>query len=268
VFTQEGADSFVRFVIGLISLLICLGLFLVYMYAKKYAALFHTFTGEPYLQAVLADTTLAIAFPMWIVALVAVLVSHSLFPDETDFRVLMPLPLDRRVVFVAKLAALALFAGVFTITAHLALTPLAMLISGGPWSTNARPFGVLVFWVVGVAGPLRRLLFSASRGGCHRLRRCRSGGGRKLRDSLSTVRSRHAAPVRRVATTDAPPARRRKSRARGRSRFHRGYAPAERVASRCADRSLGVRHRVGDGHPAPCRHGEVVARVRRAPPSG
>jgi hypothetical protein len=151
VFTQEGADSFVRVVLGLFSLLVCLGLFLVYMYAKKYVALFHTVTGEPYLQAVLADTALAIAFPMWIVALVAVLVSHSLFPDETDFRVLMPLPLDRRVVFAAKLMALTLFAGVFSITAHVGLTPLAMLISGGPWSTNARPLGVLAFWIVGVA---------------------------------------------------------------------------------------------------------------------
>jgi len=158
VFTQEGADSFVRVVLGLFSLLICLGLFLVYMYAKKYAALFHTVSGEPYMQAVLADTTLAIAFPMWIVALVAVLVSHSLFPDETDFRVLMPLPLDRRIVFVAKLLALTLFAFVFTITAHLGLTPLAMLISGGPWSTTARPSGVLVFWMVGVAASVFALL--------------------------------------------------------------------------------------------------------------
>src|SRR5262249_4240855 len=39
VFTQEGADAFVRVVIGLSAFLISLGLLLVYMYAKKYAAL-------------------------------------------------------------------------------------------------------------------------------------------------------------------------------------------------------------------------------------
>jgi hypothetical protein len=158
VFTQQGADSFVRMILGLISLLICLGLLLVYMYAKKYAALFHAITGEPYAQAVLADTTLAIALPMWIVALVAVLVGHSLFPDETDFRVLMPLPIDRGRVFGAKFLAMVLFAAVFTVPTHVALTPLAMLISGGPWSANTRPIGVLVFWIVGVTASAFALL--------------------------------------------------------------------------------------------------------------
>jgi hypothetical protein len=150
VFTQEGADSFVRVVFGLISLLICLGLLLVRMYAKKYGALFHAVSGEPYLQAVLADSTLTIALPMWTIAVVTVLVSQSLFPDETDFRVLMPLPIGRGVVFGAKLLALARFAGVFTLTAHLALSPLVMLISGGPWSASPRSLGVLVYWVVSV----------------------------------------------------------------------------------------------------------------------
>ena len=158
VFTQEGADAFVRVMLGLFSLLVCLGLLLIRMYARKYALLFHAISAEPYLQAVLADTTLAIAFPMWIVALVTVLVSQSLFPDETDFRVLMPLPIGRGLVFGAKLLALALFAGVFTVTSHVALTPLVMLISGGPWSTAARPLGILVYWIVSVPASAFALL--------------------------------------------------------------------------------------------------------------
>jgi hypothetical protein len=158
VFTQEGADAFVRVVLGLISLLICLGLLLLRMYAKKYAGLFHAMSAEPYRQAVLADTTLAIAFPMWIVAMVAVLVSQSLFPDETDFRVLMPLPIGRGLVFGAKLLALALFAGVFTVTSHIGLTPFVMLISGGPWSVAARPTGILVYWMVSVPASVFALL--------------------------------------------------------------------------------------------------------------
>jgi hypothetical protein len=158
VFTQEGADAFVRVIMGLISLLVCLGLLLVYMYAKKYAALFHAATGEPYAQALLADTTLAIALPMWIVALVTVLVSHSLFPDETDCRVLTPLPIRRGLVFGAKLLALALFAGLFTVTTHVAVTPLVMLISAGRWAGHAPPLGVLAFWVVSLAASAFALL--------------------------------------------------------------------------------------------------------------
>jgi hypothetical protein len=46
VFTQEGADAFVRVVIGLSAFLISLGLLLVYMYAKKYAALSAAATGS------------------------------------------------------------------------------------------------------------------------------------------------------------------------------------------------------------------------------
>ncbi len=158
VFTQEGADAFVRVVLGLVSLLICLGLLLLRIYAQKYAVLFHAPGGEPYLQAVLADTTLAIALPMWTVALLTILVSQALFPDEVDFRVLMPLPIGRGLVFGAKLLALALFAGLFIVTSHLALTPLVLLISGGPWSTAARPFGVLAYWIVSVPASAFALL--------------------------------------------------------------------------------------------------------------
>jgi len=128
------------------------------MYAKKYAALSAAATGEPYVQALLADTTLAIALPMWIVALVTVLVSHSLFPDETDFRVLMPLPIGRGLVFGAKLLALALFTGLFTLTSHLAFTPLVMRISAGRWAIDAPPLGVLAFWVGGVTASAFALL--------------------------------------------------------------------------------------------------------------
>ncbi len=162
IFSQEGADSFVRVVIGLISLFIAVGFLLVRMYAKKYGALFVASTAEPYAQALLADTTLAIALPMWIVAFLTVLVSHSLFPDETDFRVLMPLPISRPVVFGAKLAALALFAGIFTVTSHLALTPLVALISSGRWRLNAPPISVLAFWVSGVGASTLALLTIAA----------------------------------------------------------------------------------------------------------
>lgn len=150
VFTQEGADAFVRVILGLIALLISLGLLLVRIYVKKYAVLSAAPTSEPYAHAVLADSTLAIALPMWIIALATVLVSGSLFPDETDFRVLTPLPIRRNVVFGAKLLALALFAGIFTLAGCVAVTPFVMRISVSRWATSAPALGVLAFWMAGV----------------------------------------------------------------------------------------------------------------------
>jgi hypothetical protein len=151
IFSQEGADAFVRVLIGLFSALLALGFLLVRMYAGKYGALSGAPAAEPYAAALLADTTLAIALPMWIAAFVTVLVSHSLFPDDTDFRVLMPLPLKRSVIFGAKLLALALFAGLFIVTCHIAITPLVGLISSGRWRLDAPPLALLAFWVTGVA---------------------------------------------------------------------------------------------------------------------
>ena len=165
VFTQEGADAFVRVVIGLSAFLISLGLLLVYMYAKKYAALSAAATAEPYARALLADTTLAIALPMWIVALVTVIVSQSLFPGETDFRVLMPLPIDQRVVFGAKLLALALFAGLFTLTSHVALTPLVLRISLSRWAVDRFALSLLTFWIVGPAASAFAVLTIAAANG-------------------------------------------------------------------------------------------------------
>ena len=150
VFTEEGADAFIRVILGLIALLISLGLLLVRIYVKKYAVLSAAATAEPYAHAVLADSTLAIALPMWIIALATVLVSGSLFPDETDFRVLTPLPIRRNVVFGAKLLALALFAGIFTLAGHVALTLFVMRISVSRWATSAPALGVLAFWMAGV----------------------------------------------------------------------------------------------------------------------
>jgi hypothetical protein len=165
IFSQEGADAFVRVLIGLCSALLALGFLLVRMYAGKYGALSGAATAEPYAAALLADTTLAIALPMWIVAFVTVLVSHSLFPDDTDFRVLMPLPLTRAAIFGAKLLALALFAGLFIVTCHVAITPLVGLISSGRWRLDAPPLALLAFWISGVAASSFAVLAVAAMNG-------------------------------------------------------------------------------------------------------
>ena len=151
VFTQAGADSFVRLLIGLFSMLFAFGFLLVRLYAGKYAGLSGAPTGEPYAHALLADTSVVIALPMWIVALVTVLISQSLFPDETDFRVLMPLPIGRPMIFATKLTAVTLFAGLFTVTSHIAVTPLVLLMSINRWRMDAPPLTWVAFWLSGVS---------------------------------------------------------------------------------------------------------------------
>jgi hypothetical protein len=143
VLSDAGSDAFRRVLIGIVAGVVAFGLLLARMYLSKYAALsemFHDWgTGyqlnrEPYQLAVLGDGALVIAFPMLIVGFVVVLISNSLFPDEIDCRVLLPLPVSRRVVFASKALAVMLFASLFAIAAHVAMMPLVVLMGINRWS--------------------------------------------------------------------------------------------------------------------------------------
>jgi hypothetical protein len=127
VLSEAGSDAFKRVLIGIIAAMLTFGLLLarILMSAvsgREAASL----TPAPYRAAL---ETLVIGFPMLIVAFTTLLVSPSLFPDETDFRVLLVLPVSRRVVFLSKLAALALFAGIFIVAAHAAMLPLFLIVA-------------------------------------------------------------------------------------------------------------------------------------------
>jgi hypothetical protein len=134
IFSEAGIASFKRWLLGVATVFICIGLLLVRVYLERYVSLADAETGDAYRRAVLADHAFLIAVPMWIVAVVTVLIGHALFPDETDFRVLMAMPLTRRVIFLAKLGALGLFSGGFAVAAHVALAPLLILTSLSAWA--------------------------------------------------------------------------------------------------------------------------------------
>jgi hypothetical protein len=135
--SEAGSASFKRTMLGVATVLLSLGLLLARVYIERYGALADEATAEPYHRALLGDHALLIALPMWIGSVVTVLIGHALFPDETDFRVLMALPLTRRDVFLAKLGAVALFVGGFALAAHLALVPLFLLTSLSAWAEGA-----------------------------------------------------------------------------------------------------------------------------------
>jgi hypothetical protein len=124
--------------------------------------------------ALLANHAFLIAVPMWIVSFVTVLVGHSLFPDETDYRVLMALPVPRHLIFGAKLLALAMFTALFILSAHIALLPLSLLMSVGrfvgvPWPAQFAAYvaaSLLAsgFSVMAMAAVQGLLILAAPRG--------------------------------------------------------------------------------------------------------
>jgi len=133
---ELAADSFKRALIASVGGFVAFGFVLTRAYMVKYAILWNTGTPEIYRRALLGDDMTIIGLPMLLVAFVTLLVSHALFPDERDFRILGPLPVRRIVVFRAKLGALLMFTGLFTTAAHVSLVPLMLLTSLNPWGES------------------------------------------------------------------------------------------------------------------------------------
>jgi hypothetical protein len=139
---DAGEESFRRVILGVLAVFIALGIWLPRILAIKYRSGFAN--RAQYVQVVMADQLLMIFLPMFIVAFAVALVSHSLFPDETDYRILMALPLRRSTVFAAKLAALLLYASLFVVTTNVAFAVPFSLISMTSWATHD--------WTVRAAG--------------------------------------------------------------------------------------------------------------------
>ena len=107
VLTEAGADYLRRTLFGVAAMLLVVGLFVTRAFFDKYTQLGNVVGARAYLGAVQADTLFMIALPMLLVGLAAVIAGPLLFPDETDYRVLTPLPISRAQLFLAKLAAVA-----------------------------------------------------------------------------------------------------------------------------------------------------------------
>ncbi len=133
--SEGGIEGLLRTVFGTLAGLVAFALIVVYrLFMAKYGALAMAASPEPYRTALLGDEAFLIGVAMLVAAIATAIVSASLFPDETDFRVLMTLPVTRALVFGAKLAALALFVTLFVVTVHLALAPVVLIISAGRWA--------------------------------------------------------------------------------------------------------------------------------------
>ena len=151
--SADGAESLKRALLGSLAVAIAIGLLLTRMFMVKYATLS---AGPPdaYERAVVADHAFLMAVPMWLVAGAIGLVGHSLFPDQTDFRVLMAEPLSRLTIFSSKLVSLLLFGGLFVAGSHLALLPLAALTMVGAIKTGSILTTAMAFAFASVIGSL------------------------------------------------------------------------------------------------------------------
>jgi hypothetical protein len=149
---DAGEESFTRVIFGVLAGFVAVGLWLPRIYAAKYGAFSAHGSAELYRQMLLADQLLVICLPMFIVAFAMALVCHSLFPDETDYRILVPLPISRRVIFSAKLLAMMLFASIFILTTNLAIGIPFSAVSTGRWATHYWPIRAIAQITAGVLG--------------------------------------------------------------------------------------------------------------------
>ena len=142
--SDEGAESLKRALLGSLAVAIAVGLLLARVFRVKYLVL-SAGPVDDYARELLADHAFLMAVPMWFIAGAVALVGHSLFPDQTDFRILMAEPLSRLTIFTSKLASLLLFVGLFVAGTHLALLPLAALTMIGAAKTGSILTAAMAF---------------------------------------------------------------------------------------------------------------------------
>jgi hypothetical protein len=134
--TDTGADALRRTIIGFVAALLSLAILFPQLVLAKYASLSAGASPDRYRQALVADQLFMISVAMFVVGLIAVLVCQSLFPDETDYRVLMVLPMTRRLVFGAKVLALLIFSSIFIGATNLVFGLAFGAASGGRWAEH------------------------------------------------------------------------------------------------------------------------------------
>ena len=122
VLTEAGTEYLRRTLFGVVAVLLVVGMFVTRAFFDKYTQLGSRIGSEAYLSAVQADTLFMIALPMLLVGLAAVVAGPLLFPDETDYRVLTPLPISRAELFLAKLAAVAAIVAVAIVAVNIITT--------------------------------------------------------------------------------------------------------------------------------------------------
>ena len=158
-------------------MLLLAGVFLPSSFFKKYVDLNAEIRPDRFEPALRADTVLMIAVPMLIAALIAVVISPMMFPDETDYQVLTPLPVTRGHIFAARLCALAAIVAVGVVAINAITSIWFPFVSGGrrahyPLGLRVVAHGVAAtsgtVWVVSAVMALQGLTLLLSPAGWRR----------------------------------------------------------------------------------------------------
>jgi len=152
--TDLGADYLRRTIASLVAMVLVAGIFLTRVFFRKYADLGGLTFPDAYLRALQSDTLLMIAVPMLVVGIAAVVLCPLLFPDETDYHVLTPLPLRLITIFAAKLTAIAIAGGIIVFAVAAISSFWFPLATGGrraPYPMLARVAAHAVATVLGSA---------------------------------------------------------------------------------------------------------------------
>jgi hypothetical protein len=150
--TDLGADYLRRTVASLVAMVLVAGIFLTRVFFRKYADLGGLTYPDAYLRALQSDTLLMIAVPMVIVGLVAIVLCPLLFPDETDYHVLTPLPVGRNTIFAARLAAVAIAGAIIVLTGSAISSFWFPLATGGRRAPHPALARVMAHAVATVSG--------------------------------------------------------------------------------------------------------------------
>jgi hypothetical protein len=152
ILTDLGVDYLRRTLASLLGILIVIGVFLPRLFSRKYIELYAIVPHEPYLRAVQADTLMMIAIPMLIIALIAVVLCPLLFPDETDYRVLTPLPITRAQLFASKLLAVVVVMLVAVVAVDFLASAWFPIVIGGRRAEHSTIARVGAHLVASLAG--------------------------------------------------------------------------------------------------------------------
>lgn len=111
VLQDDGVEAVRGLMFGVVAALMSVGFMLPRQFSRVYLELSYLADPEPFRRAMVADSLFMLTLPLLVGLAAAALVSGSIFPDEVDYLTLVPLPITKRRIFIAKVTALALFVG-------------------------------------------------------------------------------------------------------------------------------------------------------------
>jgi hypothetical protein len=138
VLDEEGIMGLRRVLIFAATGAVSIALYVPRVLHKKYADLDALVGPEPYRQALVSDTFLMICLIVMLAAFIAALVAPAMFPTEVDYVTLTPLPISRRRIFGAKVAAVLIFAGTLILSVVVFFAFSFPLFTHSRWSEHTE----------------------------------------------------------------------------------------------------------------------------------